>query len=161
MKTHLIELLEPRIAPAAVLINTATKTASWTDWDGDLVTLKYTSAMAPAFSSTDKGAGLLVDKISMAAQAFANSSVTISVKAAGGGDGHIDLGRVDASGVALKSWSSPAATIAEFDCGDGANAAGTFVSGAAGRGALHEVQQLGWQRFELLQRRGDLSDRAR
>jgi hypothetical protein len=130
--TPLIEPLEPRIAPASVTITPATKTATWTDWDGDLVTLKYSSADAPTFAKTDKGAGLLVDEITLTAAKHSNADFTLTVKAAAGGDGHVDLGHVDATGVPLKSWKSPAATIAEFDCGDGAKAIGTFESATLG-----------------------------
>jgi hypothetical protein len=126
MKNTSIEHLESRIAPASVAI--AGHTATWTDFDGDLVTLKFSSAAAPDFASTDSGVGLLVDRITFDAAKHTNGAFSLSVKAAGGGDGHIDLGRVEAPGVALKSWKSPAATIAEFDSAS----VGNFVSGALG-----------------------------
>jgi hypothetical protein len=128
MKINSIEPLESRIAPAAVAIDTTHHLATWTDFDGDLVTLKYSSADAPAFAASDNGMGLLVDKITLNAADHSDAAFTLSVKAAGGGDGHIDLGRIDAKGVPLKSWKSPAATIAEIDCGG----VGTFVSGTLG-----------------------------
>lgn len=133
MQTNLsIEPLEPRIAPASITINAAAKTATWTDWDGDLVTLKYTSAVAPVFDKTDDGTGLRLDKITLNKTDHTDAAFTLTVKAAGGGDGRIDLGRVDAKSVPLKSWSSPAASIAEFDCGNGNKAIGTFLSAALG-----------------------------
>ncbi|MGB8168258.1 MAG: hypothetical protein WCF18_12245, partial [Chthoniobacteraceae bacterium] len=133
MKTHTSpEPLEPRIAPAAVLINAVAKTATWMDWDGDLVTLKYSSADAPTFATTDKGAGLLVDEITMSAGKHSNADFVLTVKAGASGDGRIDLGHVDATGVPLKSWKSSKATVAEFDCGDGAKAIGTFESATLG-----------------------------
>jgi hypothetical protein len=126
-----IEPLESRIAPAnLVAVNAATKTATWTDWDGDLVTLKWTGAAAPTFVSEDSGGlTLLVDKITLT---NANDALTLTVKAFGSGDGRIDLGHLDATGIALKSWSSPKATIAEFDCGDTVNGIGSYLSGGIG-----------------------------
>ncbi len=125
-----IEALEARIAPASVAVNAFTKTATWTDWDGDVVTFKWTGAAAPTFVSEDAGGlTVLVDKITLT---NANDALTLTVKALGNGDGHIDLGHVDATGVALKSWSSPKATIAEFDCGDNTTAIGTYLSAGIG-----------------------------
>jgi hypothetical protein len=124
MKTNSIEPLESRIAPAAVAIDATHHLATWTDFDGDLVTLKYSGAAAPTFGKTDSGAGLLVDKITLAA----SGDYTVSVKAAAGGDGHVDLGRIDAEPYELTKWISPAATIAEFDAGH----VDKFVSGTLG-----------------------------
>jgi len=128
---RMIEPLEPRIAPATVAV--VGQTASWTDFDGDKVTLKWTVGAAPIFSTDDVGSldGLVVKRIAFTGT-NTGAAVTLTVKAAGGGDGRIDLGRVDATGVGLASWSSPRATIAEIDAGDGTASFKTFVSGGLG-----------------------------
>src|SRR5690242_17513234 len=94
-----IESLEQRIAPAAVTINTALHTATWTDFDGDLVTLKYSASQAPDFATTDDGAGLDVDKITLTAAAHTNGDFSIKVKAMPDGDGRVDIGRLNAGQV--------------------------------------------------------------
>jgi hypothetical protein len=128
-----IERLEPRIAPASVTINPAAKTAIWTDWDGDVVTLKWTTSTAPAFATTDRGLGLAVDRIDLSDPAHDNVSLTLTVKtAAGTGDGHVDLGRLNAPGVVLKSLTAPKATFAEIDCGDNIKSFGTISLYAMG-----------------------------
>jgi hypothetical protein len=128
----LIEPLEQRVAPAAITINSALKTATWTDFDGDLVTLKYSSAVAPAFAKTDNGLGLIVDKITLNANDHTNAAFSLTVKAAAGGDGRVDLGRIAATDIPLKSWIAPKATLVEIDCGDGNKAIDTFISGSIG-----------------------------
>lgn len=126
-----IERLEPRIAPA-VAINVPGKTATWTDWDGDLVTMKWTTAVAPFFTSHDSGAGSIVDLITLSGLAHQNIGLTITVKTAGAGDGFVDLGRLSAAGVAIKSLSGPKATFAEIDAGDGNKGIGALSLYALG-----------------------------
>jgi len=137
-----IESLESRIAPAAVTINAALKSATWTDFDGDLVTLKYSTA-APEFGTTDQGAGLRVDYISLTAAANSMESFVLTVKAGPTGDGHVDLGRIAAMGVPLKSWSSPTASIAEFDCGNGTIGIGTLTTGTLGSSLVSQFSNTG------------------
>ncbi len=128
----MIEPLELRIAPAAV-VTVVGRTATWTDFDGDKVTLKWTTGNAPAFVSDPVGVpdGVVVKRINFDAS-HNGAGVSLTVKAAGGGDGRIDLGQIDAAGFALSSWSSPRATIAEIDAGDGRSSFKTFVSGGIG-----------------------------
>ena len=131
-----VERLEPRIAPADITINAAARFATWNDHDGDLVTLKWTTAAAPVFFKTDSGTGLSVDRILLNVVEHSNISLTLSVKASPLGDGRIDLGRVDATGVPLKKWSSPKATVAEFDAGNGTNGAASLTVAAMGTSPL-------------------------
>ena len=57
----------------------------------------------------------------------ANDAITVTVKPSLlGGDGHVDLGYVNATGVALKSFTATKASVLEFDAGDGTHAIGTF-----------------------------------
>jgi hypothetical protein len=128
-----IEPLEPRIAPATISI--VGKTATWTDHDGDLVTMKWTSADAPTFTTMDRGAGLLVSTVLLDAAKHDGASFTVKVKAAGAfGDGRVELGHVNGNGVSLKSWIGPKAAIAEVDLGKHDDVGtGTFISGGIGQ----------------------------
>lgn len=114
-----IEPLEPRIAPASITINAATKTATWTDHDGDLVTVKWTTATAPIFNKVDTGEGLLVGRIDLTPGDHQNIGLAITVKAVGRGDGYVDLGRLSAAGVVIKSLTGTKASFGEIDAGDG------------------------------------------
>lgn len=128
-----IEPLEPRIAPATISI--VGKTATWTDFDGDIVTMKWTSADAPAFAKTDKGAGLLVNSITLDPAKHTGASFTITVKAAGAfGDGRVELGTLDGTGVALGKWNGPKAGIGALLLGVGQGvAAESFICGGIGQ----------------------------
>lgn len=121
------EPLEPRIAPASVSIDTAAKTATWTDFDGDMVTMKWSSAVAPAFTTHDSGPGLFVDRIALTVADHTNAALTLTVKRAASGDGFVDIGRLDATGVPLKSLAAAKAGFSEIDCGDATHAIGTLT----------------------------------
>src|SRR5688572_25478051 len=83
-----IEPLEPRIAPATIVI--LGKTASWTDSDGDVVKLKWSSAIAPTFTKTDRGSGLVVDRIDLDPAQHSGATFTLTVKRGGTlGDGRV------------------------------------------------------------------------
>lgn len=90
MKTcsSVVELLESRIAPASLAVNLVTKTATWTDWDGDLVTLKWNKGTSnPGFLPRNLGEGQIIDLITLSPVDHQNIGIAITVKAAGGGDG--------------------------------------------------------------------------
>ena len=133
MKNHTsIEPLEPRIAPATISI--VGKTATWTDFDGDLVTMKWTSTDAPFFAKMDRDLGLSVSRILLDPVKHNNASITVTVKAAGVfGDGRVELGHLDGPGVALKSFNGPKAGISEIDLGNGVNSIGTLIMGSYGQ----------------------------
>lgn len=133
----MIEVLESRIAPAGIIaVNVNTKTASWTDFDGDSVTLKWTTgepsfkASAPTFANDPRA--VQVNEIDLNLAADANDAITITVKAGPMGDGHVDLGYINATGVPLKSFIAPQASILEFDAGDGTHAVGTLTVASYG-----------------------------
>lgn len=138
-----IEPLEPRIAPASVTIYATTKTATWTDWDGDLITLKWTTVTAPSFDFHDDGLGVTVDRINLSSPAHQNIGLTVTIKAAGGGDGFVDIGRLGATGVAIKSLSAPKASFAELDAGDGNKSIGTLSIYALGMAASNHFTNAG------------------
>lgn len=129
---HSIELLESRIAPAGVTVQG--KMAVWTDWDGDIVTMKWTGANAPNFTHNHAAPGAVTDGIIFDEIILANAgdAITISVKAGAGGDGRVDLGYIKATGLALKSFSAPKASVLEIDCGDTTNAIGTLKIAGVG-----------------------------
>lgn len=128
-----LEPLEPRIAPASVTI--AGKTATWLDWDGDIVSLKWTGAVAPDLShfhvpdAVNHPLNLIMDQIILG---NANDAVTVNVKRGATGDGRVDLGHIAAPNVPLKSFVAPKASVLEFDCGDGTHAIGTLTLGSYG-----------------------------
>ena len=115
-----IERLEARIAPADVTF--AGKSATWTDWDGDTVTMKWTATLGPNLNHYHaNGGGIVMDEIILAND---GDAITVNVKAAPGGDGRVDLGYINATGLPLKSFRAPKATVLEFDCGDTSRAIG-------------------------------------
>ncbi len=166
MKNHTsIEPLEPRIAPATISI--VGRTATWTDFDGDLVTMKWSSAEAPVFATMDKGAGLLVSRILLDAAKHDGASFTVAVKAAGVfGDGRVELGHLDATGVSLNSWVGPKAAISEVDLGKVQQAGiGTLIIGGLGQthhsfftGAMGDGDSLIRGSVKTLKINGDFSN---
>ena len=103
MKTlSLIEPLEARIAPAILLSPTKVR---FTDVDGDIVTVKFSKGevdLAANFSFVAAGRGEQLQQISLGGDtaAFSGVDFTISVSRALG-DGAVDVGHIDATGVDL------------------------------------------------------------
>ncbi|RYD67557.1 MAG: hypothetical protein EOP84_30455 [Verrucomicrobiaceae bacterium] len=104
-----IEPLEARIAPATLAIAGDQRTVTWTDVDGDLVTLKITKGTLEEgnFVCEDSGAGLVVKSLDITADEFAGASLTISAKRVvepdnAVGNGQVDVGYINAAGHALK-----------------------------------------------------------
>ena len=128
----LIEPLESRIAPAAVVtVNQTTHTATWTDFDGDHVTVHWTNNTAPGFliaipADSSSPDGVLVKEIQLNNIGDTNDAITVSVKAGPQGDGRVNLGYIDAAGTTLKSFTAPRASVLEFDAGNGAQAIGSL-----------------------------------
>lgn len=107
----LLEPLEPRLAPA-VLVNPSTVT--YTDVDGDLVTVKFSKNVLDdqvfaeqvfkfdtAFS--DQGPQQLQKIDLLEDTRFNDVSITVSVKKAGGGDGQANVGALLADSLVLKN----------------------------------------------------------
>ena len=109
--THsLIELLEPRIAPAAIFVNATT--ATYKDVDGDMVTVKFTKPILTSGNvtgvlvTTGAGLGDQLQTIDLTAAGIAVSpagtNVTVSVKLAPAtGDGLANVGAINATGIDL------------------------------------------------------------
>ena len=102
-----IETLESRIAPAALIaFSTDHKTATWTDVDGDKVTLRISKGLLDDTlftKDTSFTTGLLVKKLDLTGAAFAGTNVTLSAvrEPLTGGDNTVNLGYLDAAGHAL------------------------------------------------------------
>jgi len=102
-----IEPLESRIAPASLTF-VSDRLVKWTDADGDSVTLTISTGTLEDgnFTYSNKGAGLVVQKLDLSAAEFSGASISIvaSREAAGGrlvGSGLVDFGYIDATGNAL------------------------------------------------------------
>lgn len=115
-----IEPLEARIAPAGL------KSVNWLDWDGDTVTLTWTGANTPTVNT---GINNAVNSIVLP---NANDAIGITVQQGPHGDGRVDLGYINATGLPLKSFTAPKASVLEFDCGNGTSAIGTLTLGSYG-----------------------------
>lgn len=85
-----IELLEPRVAPAAVI--------TYTDIDGDIV--KITASKGPLDAGdlifVGGGSSGQLATLSLTDAAFTGANITFSVTKAAGGNGLADVGRIDA-----------------------------------------------------------------
>ena len=98
--------------------------------------MTWTSAEHPSFTYSDRGLGLMVSNIGLTATQHDGASFTISVKTDGLlGDGRVELGHLDAVGVAIKSWVGPKADISEIDLGKAFDkpAVGTLITGSIGK----------------------------
>ena len=121
----LIELLESRIAPAAIITIAPTgKTATWDDVDGDKVTLKITSPkgiLTDALFTKDltSATGLLVTQLDLTDPLFKGAGVSVTVKHSAliGGDGSVNIGYIKATGQPL-GVVSVAGDLGRIDAGD-------------------------------------------
>jgi hypothetical protein len=121
-----LEPLEARIAPAGVItISGDAKSATWTDVDGDKVTLKITrGALSDTLFDDDQSptTGLLVRKLDLTDLSFTGASVTLSAVRDPllGGDNTVNLGFLDAAGHALGAVTI-AGDLGRMDAGDSTN----------------------------------------
>lgn len=138
-----IEPLEARIAPASVAI--------FQDTDGDIITVKnagpgnLNDPTQATFTLPPLGADG-IQEINLNSALFNNDTITITVKAAPGGDGLINIGAINASAT-FPPASGAAVTTVDLKSivvqGDvGRIAVGTGVGATAGLGSL-TVQSLG------------------
>jgi hypothetical protein len=98
-----LEILEPRIAPAGVF--------TFLDTDGDAVTVSSTrgtnadlaAAVQPFLSAS--GAGFQLQKVALntAPAIFKGTTLVISAAPSAGGNGFVDVGHIDATGIDLGS----------------------------------------------------------
>ena len=101
----LIEPLEARIAPAAVIptISADGRTATWTDVDGDLVTLKITKGtLEPSNFVLESGPtqGAILQALDLTDAEFAKTNITITATrdAVNGGNNSVNVGFLNAEG---------------------------------------------------------------
>lgn len=124
-----LERLESRIAPAAVTISADHKTATWTDVDGDAVTLKVTKPILDPSGAQftflpqaggDVGFQLALLDLTGVGTAGQGTSLTFSAKrdvAEHHGDGAVNVGRIDATGLDLGAITV-AGDLASVTAGD-------------------------------------------
>jgi hypothetical protein len=97
------------------------KTATWTDGDGDRVTLKITKGtLTPENFNFGKGAqldGALLKLLQLTDAGFQGTDVTFSVKKMPGGDGRVAVGFLDATGRDLGKVTVPG-DLGRIICGD-------------------------------------------
>jgi hypothetical protein len=114
-----MEPLEPR-ALLSVTIASNAKSASYTDVDGDLVTVAITTGTLTLgnFVTTQVAAGRdQLEEINLTAGGFAGTNLTVTVKKVGAGDGVANIGFINASGNDLGTVSI-AGDVGRIDAGD-------------------------------------------
>ena len=112
-----IEPLESRIAPAVVIAHPLT--ATYTDVDGDLVTIKTTAGVLnnSVFTSQMLGLGEQLLLIDLTGGGFAGTDLTVTVKKARTGDGIANIGAINAAGFDLGKVTLPG-DLGQIDAGD-------------------------------------------
>ena len=124
-----IEPLESRIAPAVVVNPLDAKIATYTDLDGDKVTIKVSTGtfIDSLFTSQMKGAGEQLLLLDLSGGGFDDANFTISVVKAPGGDGLAHVGAIDSTGHDLGNVIVPG-DLGRIDAGDAATADGGLKS---------------------------------
>jgi hypothetical protein len=114
-----LEALESRIAPA-VIISTDGHSATYTDVDGDQVTIKVSDGLLTAgmFTTTAKGTGEQLNSINFSGGGFDGADITFSVKKSAGGDGFADVGAINSKGHDLGKVTIKG-DIGQITAGDG------------------------------------------
>ena len=95
-----IEPLEPRIAPAAAVNVLTNTTATYTDVDGDHVTIKVSAGDlhgAGIFAVISQGSGDQLQLVNFSAGGFDGADLTFSVTKAPGGDGLANVGKINST----------------------------------------------------------------
>jgi hypothetical protein len=119
-----IELLENRIAPAAVFINS--KSASFSEPDGDIVTVSFSKPIltqANLASVLSDGPTPAIDLTGLGkdAKGFSLahlSGISFSVKKGASGDGFASIASINASGIDLSSISGSKVSLGSLSVGD-------------------------------------------
>jgi hypothetical protein len=129
MKTHSIEPLESRVAPAAIV--------TFTDVDGDLVTVKTSKGseilLQSVLTLADEPGGVAGGKelqtINLGANGlFQGTSLTVTAKRTSlGGDGLVNVGYVNATNLDLAAVRITG-DLGAIDCGDGVSATPALAS---------------------------------
>lgn len=123
-----VELLEPRIAPAAVFVNRFT--ASYTDTDGDHVTVHFTrpiltsSNVSTLLVTAPSGLGdqLQAIDLSSVTAAARGTGISVTAKVGASGDGFVNVGAIKAAGVSLGAVSVHG-DLGQISAGNGNGAA--------------------------------------
>ena len=102
LRAALLESLEPRTL-LTVLIATGGKSASFTDIDGDHVTVTVSKGTLTTglFITAASGQGEQLQELDLPGPTFAGANVTIAVTQAGGGDGKTNVGYINANANSL------------------------------------------------------------
>ncbi len=113
-----IELLESRIAPAVMILNATT--ATYTDVDGDRVTIKVSTGTLTGglFTTTGLGLGEQLQTINFSAGGFDAANLTISVVRGDAGDGLAQVGFINSAGHDLGKVSVQG-DLGRINAGDG------------------------------------------
>jgi hypothetical protein len=119
-----IELLENRIAPAALFLNS--KSASFSDSDGDIVTVSFSKPIltqANLASVLSDGPTPAIDLTGLGKDAkglnLAHlSGISFSVKKGASGDGFASIASINASGIDLSSISGSKVSLGSLSVGD-------------------------------------------
>ncbi len=123
MKTrHLqIDCLESRIAPAVSIVNALT--ATYTDVDGDHVTIKFSSGTLTAglFATVTAGLGDQLQSIDLSGGGFDNANITFTVAKVAGGDGFANVGYINSTGHDLGKIAVKG-DLGQIDAGDATTA---------------------------------------
>jgi hypothetical protein len=127
----MIESLEPRIAPAAIAVGN--HVATWTDYDGDIVTMKWSVGGAPVFVTQDIGAGLLVNSCTLSEADHTFAKFSITVKTAGGGDGRVEMGDFHGTDVVIGGLVAPKVGFAHIEYGKEHQPLGPLIIGGFGQ----------------------------
>lgn len=116
-----LQPLESRLAPAMTVVNAAT--ATYTDVDGDLVTVKVSvGAFALGnFTTVAGGVGEQLQTIDFSAGGFANANLTLSVVKAPSGDGLANVGYINSTGHDLGKVTVKG-DLGQIDAGDAVTA---------------------------------------
>lgn len=114
-----LEALEARIAPA-VIISTDGHSATYTDVDGDQVTIKVSEGLLTAgmFTTTAQGSGEQLNSINFSGGGFDGTDITFLVKKSAGGDGFADVGAINSKGHDLGKVTIKG-DIGQITAGDG------------------------------------------
>ncbi len=114
-----IEPLEARIAPAVIISPIDPKIASYTDIDGDKVTIKVSTGAFnnSVFTTMTKPLGDQLLLINLSAGGFDDAHLTISVVKALGGDGLANIGAINSTGHDLGAVVIPG-DLGQIDAGD-------------------------------------------
>ncbi|HVT81275.1 MAG TPA: hypothetical protein VHM90_11525, partial [Phycisphaerae bacterium] len=125
-----MEALELRTLFSSSLVAAGGKTATFTDLDGDKVTVTVSAGALTADLFTMKNpsaTGEQLQALNLTSSTFTGASVTVSVKRVAGGDGLANVGFIDATGVDLGAVSV-AGDLGRISAGDGHSSTNAMTS---------------------------------